>query len=171
MRDQRPIPLVIAEDRVALAGVAGATAVIVGSFLTWASVPLGFTVLAESGLEADGKLTLLAGVFALGFFLASLRASGADLPVLAAVAALVSAAIALGYLLDVRAASGQVIARLLEGRGALDPGSVATRFAARPGPGLWVVMAGGVVTAGASGLVLLRRRNTAVPGSADEETA
>lgn len=163
---RRPLALALAEDRLALSGVAGGLAVVVGSVLPWASVPVGIALVTESGLEANGKLTLIAGVLALAFLIAALRLPGADLPISAGVAALGAAGIGLAYLLDVSAASGQVIARLLEGRGTLDPGAVQARFAARPGPGVWVVIGGGLAAGVSAAGLLARSRRGEPPGEA-----
>jgi hypothetical protein len=156
--DARPAAFAIGvvEDRVALTGVLGAVAVVVGSALPWAVVPTVLGTVTEAGLEANGKLTLVTGILALVFLVAGLRLAGRDLPVAAALAGLASAGIAFAYLLDVRASSARVLARLLEGRGTLDPNAIGTRFLARPGAGVWVAIAGGLAVA-VSALVLLRR--------------
>jgi len=159
----QPFALGVVEDRLALTGILGALAVVVGSALPWAIVPTVLGTVTETGLEANGKLTLIAGVLALVFVVAALRLPGKDLPVAAAGAGFAAGGIALAYVLDVRASSARVLARLLEGRGTLDPGTVGTRFLARPGVGTWVVLAGGlaVVVAGAG---LLRRDRVPVRG-------
>jgi hypothetical protein len=166
---RRPLILDITEDRVALTGFFGCVAIITGSALTWASVPLGFTTVTVSGIEADGKLTLLLGVLALGSLIAALRLPGRDLPVFAALAGLGALAVSLWYARDVRTASAAVVSRLIEGRGALDPGAVSERFGARPGPGVWVVVAGGAAAALAGALLFVRGRvaRESVAGEAD----
>ncbi|MCA1833139.1 MAG: hypothetical protein ABR548_05060 [Actinomycetota bacterium] len=157
-KTRRPLVLDITEDNAAMAGVLGCIGIVTGSALTWATVPIGVTTVTVGGLEANGKLTLLLGVLALAFFIASLRLPGRDLPVLGGAVALGAAAIAGAYWSNVKAASGSVVARLLEGRGTLDPSAISARFAARPGPGLWVVVAGGGVVAVASAILLARAR-------------
>jgi len=137
-----PFVLAIVEDRLALAGVAGAIGIGIGSALAWSIVPVGTLTIVEYGLEANGKLTLLAGLLGLVFLIAALRLPGKDLPVAAGLSALVAGGIATAYLFDVRAASARVLARLLAGRGTLDPRAVGTRFGAQPGIGVWLVLAG-----------------------------
>ena len=154
----RPLVLDITEDRVAVSGVLGCIAMVTGSALTWASVPLGFTTATVGGLEANGKLTLLLGVLALAFFIAALRLPGRDLPVLAGAASLGAAGVAGAYWSNVTAASASVVSRLLEGRGALDPSAVSARFGATAGPGLWVVMIGGAAVACAAAILFVRAR-------------
>jgi hypothetical protein len=106
-------------------------------------------------------LTLLAGVAGLVFVLAALRLPGRDLPIAAMLAGGAAAAIAAVYVGHVRTASARVLARLLEGRGTLDPAAVGTRYLARPGAGVWVVLAGGVALVVAGLVVLLRDRESA----------
>jgi len=161
VRTDRPLILDITEDRAALTGVFGCIAVIAGSALAWASVPLGFTTMTVAGLEANGKLTLVLGALALAFLVAALRLPGRDLSVLAALSSLGALAVAVAYWHDVRSASASVVSRLIENRGTLDPGAISARFAARPGIGLWVVMGGAAATALAAAALFVRGRATA----------
>ena len=156
-----PFLLAVAEDRLALAGVIGAVGIGVGSALAWSIVPVGSITVVEYGLEANGKLTLLAGLLGLVFLVAALRLPGKDLPIAAGLAALAAGGIASGYLFDVRAASARVLARLLSGRGTLDPRALGTRFGAQPGAGLWVVLAGAALLLVSTVGLMLRDRGAA----------
>jgi hypothetical protein len=163
-----PFALAVAEDRVALAGVLGALAIGVGSALQWSVVPVGSLTITEYGLEANGKLTLIAGVLGLVFLVAALRLPGRDLPLAAGLAAMASGAIGIAYLVNVRAASARVLARLLSGRGTLDPRAVGTSFGAQIGAGVWIVIAGSAVLLG-SVVALLVRDRSAASGSASAQ--
>lgn len=149
------------EDRVALTGILGALSVVAGSALPWAVVPTALGTITESGLEANGKLTLVAGVLGFVLLVAALRVPGRDLPIGAALAGAAASGIALAYVMDVRASSARVLARLLEGRGTLDPSGVGTRFLARPGAGVWVALVGGAAIVLAALLLLRRDRDAA----------
>jgi hypothetical protein len=131
---------------------------VVGSVLTWATVPLGINDVAVSGLEANGKITLVLGVAGLALVAAALRTRGRDLPVAAALTGLAAAAIAFAYLRDLRDATAQVLQRFLHTSSTLDPDAVASRFGAHAGPGVWIVLAAGLALAAASVYVLVRDR-------------
>lgn len=159
-RKPQPLVLILTEDRAAFFGVLGALAVITGSVLTWATVPVGFATISVPGIEANGKITVILGALSLALVVASLRLHGRDLPIAAAVAGLGGAGVAFVYLLDLRSASAQVLARVLATRTQLDPDAVAVRFGAQAGPGVWVVAAGGVLVALAAVALLVRDRGT-----------
>ncbi|HVL89767.1 MAG TPA: hypothetical protein VM841_05980 [Actinomycetota bacterium] len=153
----------LVEDRRLAVWTAGALAIVAGSAAPWVHVASPLTPLTELGLETDGKITVVCGAAALGLCIAFVRLRGRDLAVGALVAAGAAGALSLVYLLRVRAASSRVLARLLE----VDGAAVSTEFAARPGLGVWVVLAGAAAVAAVT-LALLAGRNRP---SAGRETA
>lgn len=158
MRQRTPLMFMLADDRVVLTGVLGALGIVLGSTLVWAIVPTALAPVQESGLEANGKLTLAAGIVAFVFVLTAVRLRGRDLAIGGAVFGAIVIAIGASYIADLKNASARVVARMLSGGGTLEPGAVGARFGARPGPGVWLVVAGGVAVTLASIALLLRAR-------------
>lgn len=134
----------LVENRRLAIATAASLAIIAGSAAPWAHVPQGVLgTMTELGLDADGKITLLLGVLALGLVAAHAFLGHRDLLVGAALAAAGSAAYAVVYAADVRRASAAVTARLLQ----TSPDAVSVRFEASTGIGVWTVIAGGVALA------------------------
>lgn len=154
----------LVEDRRLAIATAGALAIVAGSAAPWAHVPQGtLGTLTELGLDADGKVTLLLGLLAVGLIGAHAFLRHRDLLVGAAAAAAGSMAYAIVYALDVRRASAAVTARLLQ----TSPGAVNVRFEATTGIGVWTVIAGAAVLIAAATALWQGRPGTAEPDAAE----
>jgi hypothetical protein len=132
----------LVEERRLAVATAGALAIIAGSAAPWAHVPHGtLSATTELGLDADGKITLLLGILALGLVGAYTFLRHRDLAVGAALAAAGSGAYAIVYALDVRRASAEVTARMFQ----TSPDAVKVQFEASTGIGVWTVIVGAFV--------------------------
>lgn len=140
------------EDRRLAVWAAGAIAIVAGSVAPWVHVASPLRPLTELGLDADGKITILCGVAALGLAAAFTRLRGRDLAAGAAICAAASGALSIWYLIRVRQASSRVLARMLD----VDSQIVRPDFSARAGIGVWVVAAASVLVLAASAAVFLR---------------
>lgn len=136
------------EDRRLGLAAMGALAIAVGSLLPWIHVPQPLIgTLTGSGLQEDGKVTVLLGALALGLLVAYARLRQRDLAVGAGVAGLAAAGIAAYYIADLTHHAARVIARLLSGGAApIEPSQVAA-VPARAGAGIFVVFAGAALMA------------------------
>ena len=136
------------EDRRLGLAAAGALAIVVGSALPWIHVPQPLIgVVSGSGLQEDGKVTVVLGTLAIGLLVAFARLRQRDLAIGACLAGLGAAGIAAYYLADLTHHAARVIARLLSGgEPPIEPSQIAA-VPARAGAGIYVVTAGAAVLA------------------------
>ena len=153
------------DRRLGLAGI-GAVAIVVGSVLPWIHVPQPLIgVITGSGLQEDGKVTVVLGVLAVGLLVAYARLRQRDLAVGAVAAGLASAGIGAYYIADLTHHAARVIARLLSGGEApIEPSQVAA-VPARAGAGIFVIFAGAALLTVAVLTLTIRGRGTTEPAS------
>lgn len=141
----------LVEDRRLAVWTAGALAVVAGAVAPWVRIASPLRPLVESGLDADGKLTLLAGAAALALCAAYARLRHRDLAVGAIACAAATLGLALVYASNVRTAAARVVARVLD----VDPDAVGATFAPSAEIGLWATLAGAVAVLIAAATVAL----------------
>ncbi len=153
------------DRRLGLAGI-GAIAIVVGSVLPWIHVPQPLIgVITGSGLQEDGKVTVVLGALAVGLLVAYARLRQRDLAFGAVAAGLVSAGIGAYYIADLTHHAARVIARLLSGGEApIEPSQVAA-VPARTGAGIFVLFAGAALLTAAALALTIPARGTTEPAS------
>lgn len=129
------------EDRRLALMTLGSLCVIGGAIAPWAIVASPLRPITESGLDADGKLTILCGVASLGLIVAYWRLRQRDLVIASALVSLAALVMAVLYAINVRRASARVVARLLD----VAPAGTGSGFAVRTGVGVWLTIVGALV--------------------------
>lgn len=153
----------IEDRRLGLAGL-GAVAIVVGSILPWIHVPQPLIgTVTGTGLQEDGKVTVLLGVIAMGLLVAYARLRQRDLALGAGAAALAAGGIAGFYVADLTHHAARVIARLLSGGDApIEPDQIAA-VPARTGVGVFVLFAGAALLVVTTLALTIRERGTTEP--------
>lgn len=154
------------EDRRLGLAAMGAAAIVVGSVLPWIHVPQPLVgVITGSGLQEDGKVTVVLGALALGLLVGYARLRQRDLAIGAGAAGLAAAGLAAYYVADLTHHAARVIARLLSGGEApIEPSQIAA-VPARTGAGIFVVFAGAALLTVTVLALTIRAPGTTEPAS------
>jgi hypothetical protein len=154
----------IEDRRLGLAGL-GALGVTIGSALPCLIVPQPLAgTLTTYGLQDDGKITVVLGVLALLLIVAYARLGHRDLVAGATIASAGAAAIVIWYMAHRSENAAKALARLLGGAGVpVDLQSFDLSLPARSGAGLWVVLGGAALVAGAAVSLAIRVAQTDEP--------
>lgn len=148
--EELPAPSLDGVRNLVLVVCAAAAAVIVGSTMPWLKISGPFGGITGSGMEGDGKLTLVGGLTVAFFAVGAFVGRAGHVAGVALACAVVTALIAVYEVVDV---ANQV--------GDFDRASAGLDVDASVGVGLWVVLAGATVAVAACTLMVLGLRKVA----------
>ncbi|RKN09616.1 hypothetical protein [Streptomyces radicis] len=142
-----------------MAAIAGSALAVIGSFLPWAEATLGEMTESSGGMQGDGIVTLVFGGLAAVFMVVGLVARKGWAPLVGAVMALLTlvvVAINIDPERQVRAdLEGQGLASGVE----LDAAVASLEMST--GIGVWIVLVGALVAAGAGVFAFVKGRKAA----------